>query len=113
MQQKQLIWFKRVFQKTLADVAVCDDTSVLQKALASDSDEINIGAAGTAMRFLTAYLAVAEGSETVLDGSERMRCRPIAPLVDALRSLGAEIEYLGQTVFRRCASKARNSMAAA
>ena len=62
--------------KPLADVAVCDDTSVLQKALASDSDEINIGAAGTAMRFLTAYLAVAEGSETVLDGSERMRCRP-------------------------------------
>lgn len=85
--------------KPLADVAVCDDTAVLQKALASDSDEINIGAAGTAMRFLTAYLAVAEGRETVLDGSERMRCRPIAPLVDALRSLGAEIEYLGQTGF--------------
>ena len=56
---------------------------------------INVGGAGTAMRFLTAFFAVQEGLMVVLDGDERMRQRPIAVLVDALRHMGAEIDYMG------------------
>ena len=54
---------------------------------------INIGPAGTAMRFLTAYFTLLEGAEIILTGSERMKQRPIGILVDALRQLGANIEY--------------------
>ena len=70
------------------------DTVLLQKALASDEEVIDIHHAGTAMRFLTAFFAIQEGRTTILTGSERMKQRPISPLVEALRSLGAEIEYL-------------------
>ncbi|MBQ2563583.1 MAG: 3-phosphoshikimate 1-carboxyvinyltransferase [Muribaculaceae bacterium] len=56
---------------------------------------INVGGAGTAMRFLTAFFAVQDGLMVVLDGDERMRQRPIAVLVDALRHMGAEINYMG------------------
>ena len=74
----------------------CDDTEVIVEALNNNPYEINIKAAGTAMRFMTAYLAVKEGEEHVLTGTERMRHRPIAILVDALRKLGAQIEYVGE-----------------
>ena len=60
---------------------------------------IHLENAGTAMRFLTAYAAQLAGCEVVLDGCERMRHRPIDPLVDALRSMGADIEYVGQEGF--------------
>ncbi|WP_029035142.1 3-phosphoshikimate 1-carboxyvinyltransferase [Salinimicrobium terrae] len=70
-----------------------DDTRVLQKALASSEEVIDIHHAGTAMRFLTAYLTTREGREVVLTGSQRMQERPIAILVDALKELGAEISY--------------------
>ena len=60
---------------------------------------IHLENAGTAMRFLTAYAAQLAGCEVVLDGCERMRHRPIGPLVDALRSMGADITYLGETGF--------------
>lgn len=76
-------------------VAECDDTDSLLAALAAGDGHINVGAAGTAMRFLAAYFAVKRGAEVTLDGSERMRQRPIGPLVDALRHLGADIDYLG------------------
>lgn len=76
-------------------VAECDDTDSLLAALAAGDGHINVGAAGTAMRFLAAYFAVKRGAEVTLDGSERMRQRPIGPLVDALRRLGADIDYLG------------------
>lgn len=84
----------------LPEVAVCDDTDAMVSALASPDEYINIGAAGTAMRFLTAYFAAGgrEGT-TILDGSERMRQRPIGPLVDALRACGAKIEYEGEEGF--------------
>jgi len=71
-----------------------EDVRILQEALNSDSSEINIGMAGTAMRFLTAFYAVQEGKTVVLTGAERMKQRPIAELVEALRSLGADIDYL-------------------
>lgn len=84
----------------LENVAECDDTDAMLRALASpDADVINVGAAGTTMRFLTAYFASRPGCRVILDGSERMRHRPIAVLVDALRSLGAEIEYAGEEGF--------------
>lgn len=71
-----------------------DDTHHLQEALSSDNDVADIGHAGTAMRFLTAFFATQEGVTKVLQGSERMHNRPIKILVDALRELGAEIEYV-------------------
>ena len=76
----------------------CDDTDVIIKALRDMPYEIDIKAAGTAMRFMTAYLAATPG-EHIITGSERMRHRPIAVLVDALRSLGAHIEYVGEEGF--------------
>ncbi|MCM1255206.1 MAG: 3-phosphoshikimate 1-carboxyvinyltransferase [Duncaniella sp.] len=86
--------------KELTEVAKCDDTDAMTYALKSvDSSEINIGAAGTTMRFLTAYYASREGRAVVLDGSERMRKRPIKVLVEALRELGAKIEYVGEVGF--------------
>ncbi len=74
-------------------IATCDDTRVMINAFSSDSNQIDIMAAGTAMRFLTAYLAQSQSLYTIT-GSERMRQRPIAILVDALRHLGAQIEYV-------------------
>lgn len=76
----------------------CDDTRVTVAAFRSDKHHIDIGAAGTAMRFLTAYLASRKG-EWAITGSARMQQRPIRLLVDALRQLGAEIEYAGAEGF--------------
>lgn len=75
----------------------CDDTEVIISALRDNPYEINIKAAGTAMRFMTAYLATKAGEEHVITGTERMLHRPIGTLVDALRYLGADIEYIGET----------------
>lgn len=71
----------------------CDDTEVIIKALNDKPDVIDIKAAGTAMRFMTALLAASDG-EHIITGTERMKHRPIDILVDALRRLGADIEYL-------------------
>ena len=76
----------------------CDDTRAMQRALTTAAGPIDIGAAGTAMRFMTAYLAVTPGT-CVITGSERMQHRPIGVLVEALRGLGARIEYVGQEGF--------------
>ena len=71
----------------------CDDTQVMIRALNAKAGEtIDIMAAGTAMRFLTAYLSVTPG-ERLITGTQRMQQRPIQVLVDALRTLGADIEY--------------------
>lgn len=75
--------------KNLSD---CDDTEVMVKAFESEMKVVDVGAAGTSMRFLTAYLAQIAG-EHVITGSERMKERPIKLLVEALREVGAEIEY--------------------
>ncbi len=73
----------------------CDDTRVLINALKNKPHTIDIGAAGTAMRFLTAYLSCTDGDH-ILTGTERMKHRPIGVLVDALRMLGADINYEGE-----------------
>lgn len=71
-----------------------DDSVLMQKALASKAEVIDIHHAGTAMRFLTAYFSIQQGREVVLTGSSRMKERPIKILVDALKDLGADISYL-------------------
>lgn len=80
------------------NLSVCDDTRTVVEALRTLPSTIDIGAAGTAMRFLTAYLAITPG-EHLLTGSQRMQQRPIGPLVDALRLLGADITYKGEEGF--------------
>lgn len=79
--------------KTPVNLSDCDDTRVMLKWLNDRPSTIDIGAAGTAMRFSTALLAVTEGSH-IITGSERMKKRPIGILVNALRQLGAQIEYV-------------------
>lgn len=78
----------------LNNVSNSDDSDVMSEALSSDNKIKDIHHAGTAMRFLTAYFSVLENSEVVLTGSSRMKERPIKILVDALRELGAKIDYL-------------------
>ena len=77
----------------IQNLSDCDDTEVMVKALNSDSRDFDIKAAGTAMRFLTAFLSKIVGEWTIT-GTERMKNRPIKLLVDALNSLGARIEYI-------------------
>ena len=72
----------------------CGDTRVLAEALSSQTTRKYIEQSGTAMRFLTAFLSIRKGEEFVLEGDERMSARPVGALVDALRRLGANIEYL-------------------
>lgn len=81
-------------QISIENVSNSDDSLLMQKALRSSDDLIDISHAGTAMRFLTAYFSIQKGREVVITGSHRMKERPIRILVDALRTLGADICYL-------------------
>jgi len=84
---------------TIENSSNSDDSVLMQKALMSNATEINIGHAGTAMRFLTAYFSVKEDAEIVLTGSHRMKDRPVKILVEALTSIGANIQYLEKEGF--------------
>lgn len=75
-----------------------DDTKVMEQVFNSNSNQFDIGHAGTAMRFLTAFLSQIVG-EWILTGSDRMKQRPIGILVDALAKLGARIEYIEKEGF--------------
>ena len=86
----------RTFQ--LENLSDCDDTQVMIHALNDGKNTIDIMAAGTAMRFLTAYLSVTPGTR-IITGTERMQQRPIQVLVNALRELGADIEYVANDGF--------------
>jgi len=77
----------------LKNLSNSDDSQVLQNALISSKETIDVHHAGTAMRFLTAYYSIKEGRKTILTGSERMQERPIKILVEALKELGADIQY--------------------
>lgn len=81
-------------QISIENLSNSDDSVLMQNALQSQADVIDIHHAGTAMRFLTAYFSLKENSDIQLTGSKRMQERPIGVLVDALRSLGADIKYL-------------------
>lgn len=109
MDMKQLPYSKSISARALMIKAImgtncdlqhlseCEDTLMMQAALRSTRKKnINVGGAGTAMRFLTAYYATRVGEEHLVTGDKRMRQRPIGPLVDALRSLGADITYEGE-----------------
>lgn len=78
---------------TLENISHSDDSNVMLAALQGDDPIADIHHAGTAMRFLTAYFAICEGKTVTLTGSSRMKERPVKILVDALRQLGADIEY--------------------
>ena len=82
----------------LKNISECDDTFVMVRALTQMPDVIDIMAAGTAMRFLSAYLSVVDGTHTIT-GTERMKHRPISILVDALRTLGTRVEYIEKDGF--------------
>jgi 3-phosphoshikimate 1-carboxyvinyltransferase len=79
--------------KPIKNLSDSDDTQLLINALKSDSSHFDVGAAGTTMRFLTAFLSKIVGEWTIT-GSERMKQRPIKILVEALNKLGAKIEYI-------------------
>ncbi len=85
-------------KNVLKNLSDSDDTTVLQNALSSQDTIIDVGIAGTAMRFLTAYFTL-RGSEVILTGASRMKQRPIKGLVEALCSLGADIEYIEREGF--------------
>lgn len=82
----------------LGNISDCDDTVAVLTALAQEDSSIDVGAAGTAMRFLTAYFSQLEGERTIT-GSARMQERPIGILVEALRKIGADITYLNKEGF--------------
>jgi len=84
-----------VMPENLSD---CDDTEVMVKALRDMPDEIDVKAAGTAMRFMTAYLTTT-GGQHVITGTERMTHRPIGELVNALRRMGAHVDYVDEEGF--------------
>lgn len=93
-ESNRLLILQRLFSSIqIENLSNSDDTRALQNALNGNQSTVDIGHAGTAMRFLTAYFAFSK-EEKILTGSHRMQQRPIKILVDALRSLGAQIEYL-------------------
>ena len=79
---------------SIRNLSNSDDAEVMQKGLAISIGEVDIHHAGTAMRFLTGYFASQVGKTVVLTGSQRMTERPVKVLVEALRKLGADIEYV-------------------
>lgn len=105
----RLLILKELFKKiSLSNISNSDDSNVMQKALNSDDSIIDIGHAGTAMRFLTSFYAISDGREIVLTGSDRMKERPIKILVDALNELGANINYTGHKGYPPLKIKGKN-----
>jgi 3-phosphoshikimate 1-carboxyvinyltransferase len=93
-ESNRLLILQNLFPEiAIGNLSDSDDAIHMQHALFTNAEIIDIGHAGTAMRFLTSYFAVKRGREVVLTGSERMQNRPIEILVAALRNLGAEISY--------------------
>ncbi|MBS1573180.1 MAG: 3-phosphoshikimate 1-carboxyvinyltransferase [Bacteroidetes bacterium] len=81
----------------IKNLSTAEDTVLLHKALLEDNSIIDVHHAGTAFRFLTSYFSILKSETHILTGSERLQQRPIKDLVDALVSIGAKIEYLGET----------------
>lgn len=94
-ESNRLLILSSLFKKlSLENISNSDDTNYLLKALSSKSSTIDIGHAGTAMRFLTSYFSLTTKKEIELRGSQRMHDRPIKILVDSLREIGASIHYI-------------------
>ena len=93
-ESNRLLILQELFPEiSIENLSDSDDSIHLQHALSSEASTIDIGHAGTAMRFLVGYFASKQNSEVILTGSERMQQRPIGILVEALRDLGADISY--------------------
>ena len=96
-ESNRLIILSSLFKNlSLQNISNSDDTNYLLNALSSKSNTIDIGHAGTAMRFLTSYFSLTTKKEIELRGSQRMHNRPIKILVDSLREIGASIHYLNK-----------------
>ena len=94
-ESNRLLILSSLFKKlSLENISNSDDTNYLLNALSSKSSTIDIGHAGTAMRFLTSYFSLTTKKEIELRGSQRMHNRPIKTLVDSLREIGASIHYV-------------------
>ena len=83
---------------SLLNLSEANDTRLMKKLIVSTNSELDVEDAGTTMRFLTAFFAI-QGKNKVITGTDRMKQRPIGLLVDALRKLGSEIEYLEKEGF--------------
>ena len=93
-ESNRLLILQELFPEiSIENLSDSDDSIHLQHALSTEASTIDIGHAGTAMRFLVGYFASKQNSEVILTGSERMQQRPIGILVEALRDLGADISY--------------------
>lgn len=94
-----------VLQKVLGlntqiqNISTADDSVIMQYALQQNTGTVDVKNAGTCMRFLTAYYATTPNVDVILHGSERMHNRPIGALVDALTTLGADIDYIDKIGF--------------
>lgn len=108
-ESNRLLILKKLFPELeIHNLSNSDDSRYLNTVLSSDDDVLDIGHAGTAMRFGTAYFACQPGREVILTGSDRMKQRPIAILVDALNELGAHITYLKKKGFPPLKIKGQN-----
>ncbi len=97
-ESNRLLILQQFFSKIqLQNLSDSDDTIHLKEALSPGKSIVDIGHAGTAMRFLTAFFAVSPGREVILTGSSRMQNRPVHILVEALLSLGADLTYTDKT----------------
>ena len=81
-------------QFTISGLSKASDTQILKQIFEQNTSSLDVGHAGTTMRFLTAYFAAKTGRDVAITGSERMHQRPIKILVEALKTLGADIQYL-------------------
>lgn len=96
-ESNRLLVLQKLFPElTVENLSDADDVVAMIQGLNAKNQLVNIHHAGTAMRFLTAYFALCQEQKIVLAGSERMHNRPIGVLVEALRALGAKIEYKGK-----------------
>ena len=94
-ESNRLLILKSLYNNiSIINISDCDDTRFLNSALIESKNYVDIGHAGTAMRFLTALFSINTSSTIKLSGSLRMKQRPIKILVDALRDIGANIDYL-------------------
>ena len=97
-ESNRLLILKHIFKNiNIENISNSDDTKVLESFLNKESNFIDVHHAGTAMRFLTAYLSIKNNNSFQITGSQRMRNRPIKILVEALNELGADIKYLNKS----------------
>ena len=110
-ESNRLLILQNLFPEiSIENLSDSDDSIHMQHALSTKDELVDIGHAGTAMRFLTSYFAVKSGREVVLTGSERMQNRPIEILVNALKDLGADISYEAKVGYPPIRIKGNNSI---